>query len=316
MNDHKSTHEVSEGGRDPRFVFVVHGRNIQAKESLFQFLTSIGLQPLPFEVAKNACRHPSPYIGQVLDTAFEQAQAIVVLMTPDDEARLRSQYHPRRGRREPNYETQLTPQARPNVLFEAGMAMGRCPERTILVELGELRPFSDIAGRVVIRLDNSEPKRKALADCLQKAECPVNLENPDWRTAGDFEIRDSETLESLPVQDDRALMTPDDIVSAFSKIPDFSHESVEQNCQALYVRLKYSHIDTRKQLDELVSSIQVLDALRTLYIQELLRPGPFPLDPYAIATWGVFLFINGVTEETVAWVREQLRQSEEYRQKH
>ena len=71
----------------------------------------------------------SPYIGQVLEKGFSIVQAVVVLMTPNDEARLREPYW---GRNEPPEETQLTPQPRPNVLLEAGMALGLFPtERSL-----------------------------------------------------------------------------------------------------------------------------------------------------------------------------------------
>src|SRR5262249_23555903 len=121
-----------------------------------------------------------------LDKAFSIAQAIVVLMTPDDEAQLRS---PFRTNSDPLHETTLTPQARPNVLFEAGMAIGRHPERTILVELwNNLRPFSDIGGRLTIKLDNTTQKRQDLAQRLIAARCPVNLTGTHWHTAGDFTI--------------------------------------------------------------------------------------------------------------------------------
>ena len=71
--------------------------------------------------------------------------------------------------------------------FEAGMAMGRNEDRTILVELGTLRPFSDIAGRHVIRLDNTTQRRQELAQRLQAAGCPINLNGTDWHKTGDFE---------------------------------------------------------------------------------------------------------------------------------
>ncbi|MEI2722671.1 MAG: hypothetical protein V9H26_03745 [Verrucomicrobiota bacterium] len=35
---------------------------------------------------------PSPYVGTILETAFREAAAIVVLFTPDDEARLRRNF--------------------------------------------------------------------------------------------------------------------------------------------------------------------------------------------------------------------------------
>ena len=167
-----------------REVFVVHGRNEIARKAIFVFLRSIGLDPLEWAEAAHATGKPTPYIGEILDAAFSRAHAVVVLFTPDDEARLRE---PFQSDSDPPYETQLTGQARPNVLFEAGMAMERDQDRTVLVELGSLRPFSDIAGRHTIRLDNSGQQRQQLAKRLQSAGCPVNLEGPDWLTAGDFE---------------------------------------------------------------------------------------------------------------------------------
>ena len=78
------------------------------------------------------------------------------------------------------------PKARPNVLFEAGMAIGRDAERTVMVEVGEVRPFSDIAGRHAVRLNNDTKSRQALAQRLKTAGCEVDLTEIDWQTTGDF----------------------------------------------------------------------------------------------------------------------------------
>ena len=168
-----------------RVVFVVHGRNEKAREAIFAFLRAIGLHPLEWSEAVQSAGKASPYTGEILDAAFSKAHAVVVLFTPDDEARLRE---PFRKKSDPSHETELTGQARPNVLFEAGMAMGRYPDRTVLVELGNLRPFSDLGGRHTIRLDNSSQRRQDLAQRLQAASCPVNLTGTDWYTTGDFEV--------------------------------------------------------------------------------------------------------------------------------
>lgn len=165
-------------------VFVVHGRNQKARDALFAYLRAIGLQPLEWNEAVLATGKASPYIGEILNAAFSQAGAVVVLMTPDDEARLREPFV---SANDPPHETELTGQARPNVIFEAGMAMGRDADRTVLIELGSLRPFSDIGGRHVIRLDDRTQRRQELAQRLQSAGCPVNLDGTDWHTAGDFD---------------------------------------------------------------------------------------------------------------------------------
>ena len=168
---------------DTRKVFVVHGRNMAARDALFAFLRAIGLHPLEWSEAVQATGKPLPYIGEILDVAFSEAHAVVVLLTPDDEARLQEHLW---SEDEPSHETELTGQARPNVLFEAGMAMGRSEDRTVLVELGTLRPFSDVAGRHTIRLDDTSQRRQELAQRLEVAGCLVNLEGTDWHSAGDF----------------------------------------------------------------------------------------------------------------------------------
>ena len=169
---------------DKQAVFVVHGRNQEAGNALFTFLRSIALRPLECSEAVKSTGKSMPYIGEILDAAFSRAHAVLVLLTPDDETCLRPQF---RSDRDPPHEVEPSGQARPNVLFEAGMAMGRNHERTILVELGVLRPFSDIAGLHVIRLDDTPQRRQDLAQRLQTAGCPVNLDGSDWHGAGDFD---------------------------------------------------------------------------------------------------------------------------------
>ena len=152
------------------------------RKSMFDLLHSIDLAPVEWTQAVELTGHGSPYIGQVLDAAFDHAQAIVVLMTPDEVAYLQ----PRYGTGDGDPEIQPAAQARPNVLFEAGMALGRDAARTVMVEVGEVRPFSDVAGRHVVRLDNTTQSRQALAQRLRTAGCEVDLSGTDWHTAGDF----------------------------------------------------------------------------------------------------------------------------------
>lgn len=167
-----------------RVVFVVHGRNLKARDAMFAFLRSIGLKPLEWSQAIRKTGKGSPYIGEILDTAFTMARAIVVLMTPDDEARLVEKY---RLETDPEYESELTTQPRQNVLFEAGMSIGRNQDRTILVECGTLRKFSDIIGRHTVRIDNTAEKRRELASRLETAGCEVDITGVDWIKTGDFD---------------------------------------------------------------------------------------------------------------------------------
>lgn len=179
------TSVTAESAGDKISVFVVYGRNIQIRDAMFQFLRSIGLKPIEWSQAVIATGKASPYIGEVLDKAFNMAQAIIVVMTPDDEGRLVEKF---RSSGDPSYEKELTPQSRLNVIFEAGIAMGRNQDRTVIVEFGRLRPFSDIGGRHVIRMDDSGPRRQELAQRLQTAGCKVDLTGTDWHTCGNFKI--------------------------------------------------------------------------------------------------------------------------------
>jgi predicted nucleotide-binding protein len=170
---------------DSTTVFVVHGRNEKLRASTFDFLRSIGLSPLEWSRILLMTKKGSPFIGEVLETAFSQAQAVVVLLTPDDEAKLRDEFL---VDTDEEYEKVPTGQARPNVLFEGGMAMGRHPERTIFVQLGTTRPFSDVVGRHMVKMSNAIDKRQDLANRLKAAGCAVNLEGTDWHKTGDFTI--------------------------------------------------------------------------------------------------------------------------------
>lgn len=169
---------------DTRKVFVVHGRDKRLRDSMFSFLRSIGLKPIEWSQAVSGTGKGTPYVGQVLDYAFSSAQAVVVLLSPDDMVYLREKL---RNKNDPDYETKLTPQARPNVLFELGIAMGRDEERTIIVEVGNLRPFSDTIGRHTLRINSTPEKRKQLAQRLERAGCKIDLTGEDWMNAGDFE---------------------------------------------------------------------------------------------------------------------------------
>jgi hypothetical protein len=106
----------------------------------------------------------------------------MVLLTPDDLANcahLTSTDKP--------CERTLTGQARPNVLFEAGMAFATHPGQTVMVQVGQIREFGDIGGRHVVHMSNDFPKRKEFATKPTNADCDVDTSRSDWTTAGDFD---------------------------------------------------------------------------------------------------------------------------------
>jgi predicted nucleotide-binding protein len=170
--------------RKENTVWVVHGRDTKARDAVFSFLRTLGLRPIEWNEALKLTRHGSPYVGTVLDKALDRAAAVVALLTPDDVAKLKSRFLKASDKA---HERELTGQARANVLFEAGMAFGRDERRTVLVMLGELRPFSDVGGRHAVHLTNSAESRQEFATKLENAGCTVNRDGTDWLSAGDFE---------------------------------------------------------------------------------------------------------------------------------
>ncbi|HZT97410.1 MAG TPA: nucleotide-binding protein [Chloroflexota bacterium] len=167
---------------DRNRVFVAYGRDGEATAALWSFLQDLGLKPLDWWEMVAETGQGSPFTGEIVDQALKMAQAIVILMTPDDLVRL----HPDLVQvGEAPYELVTAFQPRPNVLFEAGLAFGRRPDRTILVELGTMRPVTDLGGRHTVRL-RTEQTLRDLASRLEVAGCPVDRSNQAWLDASRF----------------------------------------------------------------------------------------------------------------------------------
>lgn len=175
--------------RSRKKVFVVHGRNEPLRKDLFAFLRSIGLQPLEWQKGIEATQKGSPSINEILDAMFQQAAAVVVLLTPDDMVRLKPEFQ---SRNDPAEEKKYVGQARPNVLFEAGMAFASHHDSVVLVQVGWVKPFTDVGGLHITRMNNTPEKRQELASKLKTAGCDVDTGGSDWYSTGNFDITDRE----------------------------------------------------------------------------------------------------------------------------
>lgn len=171
--------DPSPHAEDRRAVMVVHGQDGPATRALFDWLRSIGLRPSEWNQLVTASGTASPFVGEVVENAFKHAQAVVVLLTPDEDARLRDEL----ADQTPPWRLQ----ARPNVLFEAGMAFARHPTRTVLVVLGEQDLPSDLAGRHYVRVSTPQQIRD-LAQRLEAAGCLVDLSGSDWLDMSRFRL--------------------------------------------------------------------------------------------------------------------------------
>ncbi|MCE9584663.1 MAG: nucleotide-binding protein [Planctomycetes bacterium] len=166
-----------------REVFLVHGRNKEAVEQMTVFLNSLDLKIIEWPQAVSLTGKRNPYIGEVVDAAMERAQAIIVLLTGDDDAVLRD------GLRDMNDGPSISePKAQPrmNVIFEAGLALGRYRENTLLVQIGQVTILSDILGQHIPRATGEVEWRKDVVERLKKAGCAIDDTGERWLKAGNF----------------------------------------------------------------------------------------------------------------------------------
>ena len=161
---------------------VIYGHDQEANGALFDWLRAIGLEPREWSQLVQAAGSGSPYIGQVLGRAFEQAQAVIALFTPDEYVIAKDA--------DPSDPSAWRLQARPNVLIKAGMALVTHPSRTVLATLGNLELPSDLAGRHYVRLSHTDPEPlHDLANRLQAAGCDTDTSGAHWLKPSRFPDR-------------------------------------------------------------------------------------------------------------------------------
>ncbi|MEV0898116.1 TIR domain-containing protein [Actinoplanes sp. NPDC049802] len=161
-----------------RRVFVIYGRDSDALRAVQDFIRDLGLLPVEFGEVEQLSNSAAPLVPNTVSQIFPYAQAVVALLTPDETVSLHADL--RRGTDAP-HDRETGCQSRPNVFFEIGMALGVKPDQTIIVQVGEVRPFSDIVGRSVLRLDSGDAKvLQTFKQRLSTAGCPVNDEGTDW----------------------------------------------------------------------------------------------------------------------------------------
>jgi predicted nucleotide-binding protein len=169
--------------RSPRDIFVVHGRDEPLRERFFDFLRALDLRPLDWEALVASTGQTAPSLITVIRAAMTKAQAIIVLLSPDDMVQL----HPSLCvPREAAGELMPMMQPRPKVLRELGMALERRPDQTIVVEVGHLRPIADLGGLNVIHLDGSEIALGKVVQRLKLAGCDIDDSGSDWHASRRF----------------------------------------------------------------------------------------------------------------------------------
>ena len=143
---------------DSKEVFVVHGRDEGAKQTVARFLESLELEPIILQEQPNE--------GRTIIEKFEEYSQVafaVVLCTRDDVGALASE--------QDNYKKR----PRQNVLLEWGFFLGKIGrDRVCALVKGGVEIPSDYSGVVYIEMDDSNGWQLQLVKELRSAGLPVD----------------------------------------------------------------------------------------------------------------------------------------------
>lgn len=151
---------------DDKSVFIVHGHDDAAKESVARLIQGLKLKPVILHEQSNK--------GRTLIEKFEGHSGCafaVVLLTPDDEGRTKPA--PADVRKKPVYRNR----ARQNVVLELGFFMAKLTRSKVCALVkGEVERPSDIDGVVYVTMDDHGAWRGEIAKEMNDAGLPVDFD--------------------------------------------------------------------------------------------------------------------------------------------
>jgi len=148
-----------EGGRivDNTKVFIVHGRDNEAKQETARFIERLGLKAIILHELANK--------GQTIIEKIEENSNVgfaVVLYTPCDEGKAKT-------------ESELQSRARQNVVFEHGYIMAKIGRKNVCALVkGKVEKPNDISGVVYIDMDSYGAWKNELVKEMK--ECGYNID--------------------------------------------------------------------------------------------------------------------------------------------
>ena len=142
-------------------IFIVHGRDDEAKETVARFVEKLGL--------KATILHEKPSSSLTIIEKIEKysgsAGFAIVLLTPDDIGALKD-----------SPDDERNPRARQNVVFELGYFMGKLGRKRVCpLFKDELERPSDVDGIVYVPMDGSNGWQLKLAREMKQAGLPIDL---------------------------------------------------------------------------------------------------------------------------------------------
>ncbi len=144
---------------DTRRIFVVHGRDEAARETVARYISGLDLEPIILHEKSSQGRTIIEKFEEYADVAFA-----VVLLTPDDVGRPADESDPSH------------PRARQNVIFELGYFVGKIGrERVCALLKADVEIPSDYHGVVYLKMDDAGAWKLALAREIHSAGIEVDL---------------------------------------------------------------------------------------------------------------------------------------------
>jgi predicted nucleotide-binding protein len=141
-------------------VFLVHGHDSGAKDSVARFIEGLGLEPVIL--------HEQATRGMTIIEKLEQhadACFAVVILTADDVGALRKEPKKR------------LPRARQNVIFELGLFIGRLGRSQIFaLKKDDIELPSDYVGVGFIPMDEAGMWKEELEKEMKRAGCPIDTD--------------------------------------------------------------------------------------------------------------------------------------------
>lgn len=149
--------------RNKRKVFIVHGRDNEAKFEVSRFIENLGLEPIIL--------HEQASLGKTIIEKIEHyandADFAIILYTPCDNGR-------------GIHESNVAPKnrARQNVIFEHGYLMSKLGRENVCALVkGDIETPNDISGVVYIDLDPYEGWKRAVSKELESCGYTINHKN-------------------------------------------------------------------------------------------------------------------------------------------
>lgn len=144
-------------------VFIVHGHDHGAKETIAREVEKLGLKAVILHEQPNRGRT----IIEKLEELAKSASFAIVLLTPDDLGALRDRI-----------DDTPNPRARQNVVFELGYFIGKLGRKRVCpIYKGEIESPSDIDGIVYVHMDEGGAWRQDLTQEIESAGLPIIRRN-------------------------------------------------------------------------------------------------------------------------------------------